>query len=159
MSIRPDEYDACRRECDRERFALGEKTVARMDSFSAGALARLDDTIDDEIGLGRSSRTDVDGLIRHFDVESVAVGVGVDGHGGDTHAPRRLDDPAGDLAPVGDQDFLEHAPRLLQPVPAPLGPNEPITTELVLAERAGLLQLHRKPVGDRIGAIAPCLPT
>ncbi len=43
------------------------------------------------------------------DVQRVAVGLGVDGDGGDAHAPRRLDDPAGDLAPIGHKDLVEHA--------------------------------------------------
>ncbi len=45
----------------------------------------------------------------HRDVQRVAVGLGVDGDGGDAHAPCRLDDPAGDLAPIGHKDLVEHA--------------------------------------------------
>ncbi len=49
-------------------------------------------------------------LVRHFDVQPLAVGVGIDGDRLDPHLPRGLDDAAGDLATVGYQDFLEHFP-------------------------------------------------
>ena len=48
-------------------------------------------------------------------MHGIAIGVGIDGDGGNAHLPRRLDDAAGDLAAVGDQDFLEHA-RSFPPV-------------------------------------------
>ena len=51
----------------------------------------------------------MDGLVGHLHMQRVPVGVGIDGDGLDAHAPRGLDDPAGDLAPVGDQDLVEHA--------------------------------------------------
>ena len=44
-------------------------------------------------------------LVRHAHMQRVAVGVGVDGHGGNAHAPSRLDDPAGNFPAVGDEDF------------------------------------------------------
>src|SRR4029077_19417570 len=49
-----------------------------------------------------------DGLVGHRDVARQAVGVRIDGDGLDAEPPRRLDDPAGDLATVGDQDLGEH---------------------------------------------------
>ena len=48
--------------------------------------------------------------------QRVAVGLGVDGDGGDAHPARRLDDAAGDLAAVGDQDLL----NITSPHPNPL---------------------------------------
>ena len=38
----------------------------------------------------------------------IAVGIGVHGHRLDAHLAGRLDDAAGDLAAVGDQDLVEH---------------------------------------------------
>ena len=80
-----------------------------MHGFRAGVAAGLHDAVDHEIGLRRGRRADMDGLVRHLDVERVAVGIGIDGDGLDAHAPRRLDDAAGDFAAIGDQNFLEHA--------------------------------------------------
>ena len=47
-------------------------------------------------------------LIGHLDVQPVAVGLGIDRHRLDAELPRRLDDAAGDLAAVGDEDLVEH---------------------------------------------------
>ena len=49
-------------------------------------------------------------LVRHLDMQRVAVGVRIHGDRLDPHPPRGLDDPAGDLAAVRDQDLLEHGP-------------------------------------------------
>ena len=56
-------------------------------------------------------------LVGHPHVQRAGVGVGIDGDGLDAHPPGRLDDPAGDLAPVRDQDLVEH--RLPPPTPSP----------------------------------------
>jgi hypothetical protein len=42
-------------------------------------------------------------------MERVAVGLGIDRNAFDTHPTRGLDDPAGDLAAIGNQDSLEHS--------------------------------------------------
>jgi hypothetical protein len=78
-----------------------------MHGLGAGAAAGLDDPLDDEIRVGGGARADRHGLVGHLDMQRVAVGVGIDRHRGDAHAARRLDDPAGDLAAVGDQDLAE----------------------------------------------------
>src|SRR5690606_4206091 len=56
----------------------------------------------------RGRGADMHRLIGHLDVQRVAIGVGIDGNGGDAELLRRFDDPAGDLAAIGDEDFLEH---------------------------------------------------
>ena len=61
-----------------------------------------------QVGLGRRRRADQHGLVGHLHVQAVAVGLGVDRHRLDAELARRLDDAAGDLAAVGDQDLLEH---------------------------------------------------
>ena len=59
-------------------LALGQEAVARMHRLGAGALAGIDDLVDrpDSSRLraaGRSHR-----LVRHLDVQRVAVGLGID---------------------------------------------------------------------------------
>jgi hypothetical protein len=44
-------------------------------------------------------------------MQGVAVGVRIDRNRFDSHPSRGLDDPAGNLAAVGNQDTLEHAER------------------------------------------------
>src|SRR5262249_44620104 len=109
LGIGTDEDDAGLRQRLGEGLALGQKAVARMHRLGAGALAGGDDLVDDEIALGCRRRADRHGLVGHFDVQRVAVGVGIDRNSCDSQAARGLDDPAGDLAAIGDQDTLEHA--------------------------------------------------
>ena len=92
----------------RERSALGEKAIARMDSLGACLETGGDDLVDREIGLRRRGRPYRDRFIRHLDMQRILVRVGIDGDGPDAHAARRLDDATGDLAAVSDQDCLEH---------------------------------------------------
>ena len=91
-----------------ERRALGKKPVARMDRLGAGRLAGVNDLVDHQIGLSRGGRPYGDRLIGHFDMERVLIGFRIDGDRLDAHAARGLDDAAGDLATVGDEDLLEH---------------------------------------------------
>jgi ribosomal protein S12 methylthiotransferase len=48
-------------------------------------------------------------------MQRAGIGLGVDGHRLDPHFPGCLYDAAGNLAPVGDQDFLEHSQSLAKP--------------------------------------------
>jgi arylsulfatase A-like enzyme len=48
-------------------------------------------------------------------MERVAVGLRIDGNGFDPHPPGSLDNAAGDLAPIGDQNSFEHVLVYLQP--------------------------------------------
>ncbi len=104
-----DEDDAGLLQSHRERLALGQEAVAGMDGLRARGEASLDDLVDQQIRLGRWRRADGDGLVRHLHMQAVPVGVGVDRNRLDAHLAGRLDDAAGDLAAIGDQDFLEHA--------------------------------------------------
>ena len=107
--IGADEDDAIVLQRMGESLALGQEAIARMHGFRAGLLAGGDDLVDHEIGLVGGGRADVHGLVGHVDMERILVGVGIDGDGLDAHPARRLDDAAGDLATIGDEDFLEHA--------------------------------------------------
>jgi hypothetical protein len=113
--VRADEDDAGLGERLRKGLALGEEAVARMHGLGAGLPAGFDDLLDHEVGLGGSGRPDMDGLVGHLHVEGIPVGIGIDGHGLDAHAPGSLDDPARNLAPVGNQDLVEHEPSNAPP--------------------------------------------
>ena len=92
----------------RKGFALGQEAVAGMHGFRAGLAAGLDDPVDHEIAFGGRRRPDQNRLVGHLDMERVAVGLGIDRDGRDPHPAGRLDDPAGDLAAIGDQNSFEH---------------------------------------------------
>ena len=97
--------------------ALGQKAVARMHRLRAAFLAGGDDILDHQIALRGRRRPDRDRRIRHLDMQRVAVGVGIDRDRFNAHAPGGLDDPAGDLAAIGNQDALEHCGNFVsQPV-------------------------------------------
>ena len=94
-----------------EAGILRQEAVARMDRLRAGVPGRRDDPVGHQVALARRRPADMDGLVGHRDVARVAVGVGIDGDRLDAEPPRRLDDPAGDLAAIGDQDLGEHQAR------------------------------------------------
>ncbi len=108
FGIGPNEDDARGGQCAGESLALGQKAVTRMHRFGAARLAGLDDLVDHQIALCRRRRPDGDRGIRHFDMQCVAVGFGIDRNGLNSHTACGLDDPAGDFAAIGNQDALEH---------------------------------------------------
>ena len=68
-----------------EGGVFGEETVAGVDGLGAGRFRGGEDFVGVEVALRGGGGTDVDGLVGLGDVEAVAVGVGVDGDGGDAH--------------------------------------------------------------------------
>ncbi len=93
-----------------EVSVLGEESVTRVDGLRAAALRDLEDPLHPEVGLGGGRWTAGVGLVGVAHVEGVAVHVGVDGHRLDAHFVAGADHPHRDLAPVGDEDLLEHLP-------------------------------------------------
>jgi len=81
-----------------------------MHRFSAGLPTRLNDLVDQEIGLSRGSRANGRRLIRQAHMQSIPIGVRIDGNRPDTELARRLDDAASDLTPIGNQYLMEHEP-------------------------------------------------
>ena len=106
--IGADEDDAGLAKRARKGFALGQETIARMHGLGAGLAAGLDDLLHREIAFGGGRRSDQNRVIGHFDVECVAVGLGIDRDRLYSHAAGSLDNPAGDLAAICDQDSFEH---------------------------------------------------
>ena len=54
-------------------------------------------------------RADAVSLIRALDVQRLAVGFGVDGHGLNAHLTAGAGDAHGNLATIRDQDLLDHS--------------------------------------------------
>ena len=108
VGVGPDEDDAGLLQRARKGFALRQEAVAGMHGLRAGLLAGLDDLVDQEIAFGGGRRPDQHGLVGHLDMQGVAVGLGIDRDRLDAHAAGGLDDPAGDLAAIGDQNLFEH---------------------------------------------------
>ena len=91
-----------------EVSAFGEKTVAGVDGVDIADFGGGDDAIDFEITLCAGSWADADGFVGGLDVKGVVIGFGVDGESADAEVFAGADDAEGDLAAVGDEDFVEH---------------------------------------------------
>ena len=113
LGVGPDEDNTGLGERLGEGGALRKKAIAGMHRFSTGFLAGRDDLLDDEVALRRGRRSDRDRHIGHFHMQRVAVGLGKHRNRRDTHPPRGPDNPAGDLAAIGNEDSLEHAASIL----------------------------------------------
>ena len=80
-----------------------------MHGLRTGLADRVEDLVHHQITFGGDGGADMHRLVGHLDMGRVGVGVGIDGDGLDAHAAGGFHNTTGDLAPVGDQDFLEHA--------------------------------------------------
>src|SRR5581483_3121820 len=87
---------------------LGKKPVAGVNRVNVSEFRRADDRGDVQVTLRGRRRADADGLVGEADVQGVAVGFRMHRDGFDIELLAGPDDAAGDLAAIGDQDFLEH---------------------------------------------------
>jgi hypothetical protein len=87
---------------------LAQEAVAGVDGLGIGHLGRRNDGRHVEVAQRRRGRADAHRLVGQLDVLGVAVGLGIDHHRLDAHLAAGALDAQGDLAAVGDQDFLEH---------------------------------------------------
>jgi hypothetical protein len=99
----------------RKSLAFGQESVAGMHRFGAGLAAGLDDLLHHQIAFRGRRRPDQNGIVGHLDVERITIGLGINSDRLDPHAAGGLDDPAGDLAAIGDQNSFEHEVIYLQP--------------------------------------------
>ena len=79
-----------------------------MNRLGPGVQAGLEDFVFQQVALCRRWRPDVYGLIGHLHMQGIAIGIGIDSHGLDTHLARGLDHAAGNLTAVCNQDFVKH---------------------------------------------------
>ena len=79
-----------------------------MHRLAAGRLGGCDDARDVEVARGRRRRADADCAVREPDVKGVLVDRRVHGDALDPELAAGPDHADGDLAPVGDEDPLEH---------------------------------------------------
>ena len=69
--------------------------------------AKIDDLSPVQEALDWSGADEI-GFIGFFDVDPGRIGFGIDGGGGDIQFTAGADDPHGDLAAIGHQNFLKH---------------------------------------------------
>ena len=91
-----------------EGGVFGEEAVAGVDGVGAGDVGGGEDGGDVKVAVAGGRRSDADAFVGETDVHGVGVGGGVDGDGGDAELAACALNTDGDLAAVGDEDFLEH---------------------------------------------------
>ena len=105
LGRRPDERQAGVAAGTRERRVLGQESVAGMDRVGAGSARDVEDRLDVEVAAGGLVWPEVERLMRLAHVARGTVAVGIDGDGRQPHLAACANDPNGDLAAVGDEDF------------------------------------------------------
>src|SRR5262249_55694127 len=95
-------------ECNWKGLTFRQKPIAGVNGLRTGRPACSNDLFNCQIGLGRRWRADWHRLIRHLDMQCVAVRLGIDRDSLNSHFASRPDDPAGDLAAVSNENLLEH---------------------------------------------------
>ena len=91
-----------------EGFVLAQEAVTGVDGLGAGGPGRLDDAFPAQVAVPGRAAADMHGLVAGAHVLGVGVRIGIHGHRPDGHAACGSRHPAGDLAAVGDQNFIEH---------------------------------------------------
>ena len=86
-----------------------------MDGLRAARARRLDDAGDVEITLASGRRPDVHRLVRLPYVARRRVGIGEHRDGAQAQPARSAKDAARDLAAIGNQETLDHAPLRFRP--------------------------------------------
>ena len=87
---------------------LGEEAVTGVDGDRVGDLGRADNGRHVQIAVQRGGRTDTDRFVGQQHMLEVAVRFGVHRDRLDAQLATGAQDPERDLAPVGDQDLLDH---------------------------------------------------
>ena len=108
---RPDERQPRVAARAREAGVLCQEPVAGVHRVGPGPPRGVHDRVDPQVAQGRFGRAEMNRLVRLAHVARAAVAVRVHGNRREAHFAARADDPNGDLAAVGDEDFHEAPQR------------------------------------------------
>jgi len=108
LRMRADEGEARTGAGFDQRQPLGQKAIAGVDGLRARLQRSADHGIGIQVRLRRRSRADAHGLVGLAHVACAGVGLGIHRHRPDAQTTAGADDPAGDLPPVGNEDFFKH---------------------------------------------------
>ena len=108
LGLGADELDVAGLALLGEFGVFRQEPVARMDRVDIGDLRRADDPVGPQVAVRALRAADADGLVGELDVERLDVGLGIDRQGLDAQLAAGANDPKGDFAAVGDEDFLDH---------------------------------------------------
>ena len=79
-----------------------------MNSIGVGNLGRRNERRNVEVALPAGGRSNAHGLVGEAHVQALLIGRGIHGHRLNAHLAAGTNNAEGNLAPVGNQDFLEH---------------------------------------------------
>lgn len=79
-----------------------------MDRLGAGRQRGFDDSLCLQVAFRHRCGADADRFVGERDMGGAGLDLGVDGDDADAQAARGACDAAGDFAPVGDQEAIEH---------------------------------------------------
>ena len=108
MRVRADEGDLLGEQPIGELGFFGEEAEAGVDRLRASLLGGVDDLVDHEIALRGGRGADEDAFVSHIHRETVAIGFREHDGRLDAQPSGGADNADGDLAAIGDQDFIEH---------------------------------------------------
>src|SRR5262245_17368837 len=100
---RPDKYDAPFAAGSGESGILAEKAVARMNRFRAGVDRGLQDALRIQVAFLCRTGTDKHGGICEIDMQTVLIGLRIDGNGFYAQLTERPLDPHGNGAAVRNE--------------------------------------------------------
>ncbi len=103
-----DEFDFAVTADFGEVGAFGEEAVAWVNGIDIGNFGCGDDAGDVEVAFACGRGADADSAVGEAKVWRCAIGFGIDADGLDAEFLACADDAKGDLAPICDEDSLEH---------------------------------------------------
>ena len=108
-ALGPTQIRPCSAHGAGEVGVLRQEAVAGVDRLGAGRLRGGQDRLGVAVGRRRVGRADQDRLVGLRDERHAGVGFRVDRDRADAEPLGGADDPAGDLAPVRDEQRADHA--------------------------------------------------
>ena len=87
---------------------FGQKAIAGMDCLCASRLGSGDDLLAHQIAFPRRRRSNMHRRIGFLHMQRLRIGVRIDSNCADTHFSGRADNPASNLAPIGDEERLDY---------------------------------------------------
>ena len=91
-----------------EMRVLRKKTVAGMNRVHVRDFRRADDAVNAQITFRRRRFADANGFVGQLHVHGIGIRLRINGHGADVQFLAGADDPNGDFAAIGDQNFFKH---------------------------------------------------
>ena len=92
----------------REVGVLAEEAITGMDRLGARLLGGGNDLLADQIAFARRRRPDMHRFIGLPHMQRLGIGIRINRDRADTHLARGANDPAGDLAAIGDEERGNH---------------------------------------------------